>query len=225
MISIELQCLDYPSLSTSFSFPLLSSPSWKQMNSLSSLLQWKLFESLLVLKMVLHAFCLCSYDGSQSPFHLASVFDSGLCYLLAAQWQENTLIPGIKEIFAVRLLFCEGEWYPLLTYVSHGRTYSRKIILAEAMPSVDQIFPTQLYKSMLYSAGSQFLKSMLCLMSTSVTVSTFKLHMANFTSTLKTGLLFTSKEKRKHLNILFSSEELVFFISPIIYFSIIFLLS
>lgn len=70
--------------------PLLTIP--KQMNSLSSLLQWKLFESLLVLKTVLHAFCMRLYNGSQSLFHLASMFDSGLCYLQAAQLQENTIL-------------------------------------------------------------------------------------------------------------------------------------
>lgn len=145
MISIELQCLDYPRLSKGFSYPLLSSPSRKQMSSLSSLVQWKLFNCLLVLKMALQVFCTCWYDGSPPLFPSAAVFGSGLCYLLAAQLQENTLllsslyilIHRMIAIFATRLLFCEGEQYPLLIYVDHGRTYSRKIILAEAMPSLD----------------------------------------------------------------------------------------
>lgn len=40
------------------------------------------------------------------------------------------LISKVKKIFSVRLHFCEGEWYPLLIYIKHGRIYSMKIILA-----------------------------------------------------------------------------------------------
>lgn len=35
-------------------------------------------------------------------------------------------------------------------------------------------------------------------MSTSIKFSTFKLHIANYMCIMKSGLLFTSKEKKKH---------------------------